>query len=518
MLEHRARDNAASVSKAKCSLMVLWFATMLAAGTVYVLTAHTGIQGRDGGYYALRVLQNEVVNAYGLAASHPLHYGLSEAAVWLGRGQVFPSLVVLSALAGAVAVANLFACARILTQSNSAAIVSAVSLFVSHTFWQMSTLVEVQTLTVAFMSAECFCVLKFARSQIPKWIVSACLLNGLAVANHLQGGLTTPLLMGIIVWMLVFDRLRLMTALWCALAWILGSLPYSVLVLFAYLDSGDLFETLRSALVGEWGAAVLNVRSVLRPMLTTLFFTALNFPNLTLFLSAVGMASWGRSDPSRLIRWYIGGALLIHALFAYRYNVPDQYTFLLPAGFFLALFAGVGWVNLARLFSARKSKLIQKLALASILLTPMTYLVIIEAARKGDWLAGRVQQRPFEDSYLRILAPWSFVDRGVDRAVRAAMDHCGPGGLIMVEDHWQHHCALGYEKIQREWPDVQIARLDQFQSAEQLKNLQKIFRSNFFREQPIVFIPAEVGAVDFEPPIGYWRREQDLYVVKPLGR
>ena len=72
-------------------------------------------------------------------------------------------------------------------------------------------------------------------------------------------------------------------------------------------------------------------------LLQTIGVTALNFPTPLLLLALP--AIWRRADSAPpTMRWVLVGGIIVHGTFAARYNVPDQYTFLIPTFVLLALF------------------------------------------------------------------------------------------------------------------------------------------------------------------------------------
>ena len=175
---------------------------------LYALTCNRHIQWQDSGYHILRVVTGEIVNPKGLALSPPLHQ-------WLARGlvQVLPlepafAVTLLSSIAAAVTVANIYGCVMLLTGKRTAAAWAAASLAVANVFWHLGTIAETYTLAAALLSAECWCLAAFVRARRPSALAGLMLFNGLGVANHMLAILTTPVIAGVVVYAIRHDWTR----------------------------------------------------------------------------------------------------------------------------------------------------------------------------------------------------------------------------------------------------------------------------------------------------------------------
>jgi len=122
-----------------------WALVLAGAAVLFAATASRGAQWQDSGTHIYRMLTGQLVNPLGLALSHPLHFWLGRFAAWLAPGHPAFGITLVSALAGAVTIANLFGCTAYLTRSIGSAVFAACSLSVAHTFWQMSTIAESQS-------------------------------------------------------------------------------------------------------------------------------------------------------------------------------------------------------------------------------------------------------------------------------------------------------------------------------------------------------------------------------------
>ena len=406
-----------------------WWVTFLLGVMLYGLTANRGAQWQDSGYHILRVVTHEVVNPLGLALSHPLHHYLARTLVSILPVEPCFAVTLASALAGAIAVANVFGCIVSLTGSRLSGAFGAASLAVAHTFWQMSTVAETYTLAAALLSAECWCVSLFIKHRRQDWMVLAFLFNGAGVWNHMLAVLTTPVLILTAVLASKFEiRISKKCILFGLGAWVWGAHPYLRLILQQYQSSHDFWATLQSALFGNaYRNAVLNVSVSLSGLAIACGFVVMNFPNLLLPFALFGARS---TQVPMLARRALLAVVGIHAIFVLRYSVVDQHTFFVPMYAVLAILGGVG-------FAAARSwswgKLVRGAAVLFLLATPILYAFLPAVARHYQVLQGRERHKPYRDDYVYVFTPWSVAETSADRMAREAVAQAGDG-LLVVED------------------------------------------------------------------------------------
>ncbi|GMV97384.1 MAG: hypothetical protein AMXMBFR83_17420 [Phycisphaerae bacterium] len=492
----------------------VWLAVFAAALALYGLTANRGAQWQDSGEISLRIYRGELLNPRGLALTHPLHFWAGRLAIRAtGLEPVF-AITLVSALAGALAIANVFGASLGLTRSLPGALFAAGSLAVANTCWHLSTITEVYTLAAALLAAECWCLIVFARCGCRKAMWGMLLFNGLGLANHLQAALTSPILAAVVVHGLATRRVRVRPVLIGAALWLVGSLPYSALVMAELFRSGDLAATLRSALVGErFGANVLNVSVSGRLLAVSAAFVALNFPNLLLPAAAYGLGRAGRSGLPPAGRWALTAALAVHALFVMRYNVPDQYTFFLPVYVLLSFFGALGAAGVLRAAPrARRALVISGLLLLGA--TPGVYWLAAKTARAAGWLDAR-PRKPYRDDYTYLLIPWSRVDRSAEIMSREAVDLAGEDGLIIVEDGMARF-AVEYRAARENLPKIDVRTWPGPDRPRARAELLLRAAATFEADSPVVLVPLDVEAPAVPSPLpeqAQWAREGDLYVL-----
>ncbi len=494
---HQPLEDAPSETPSALRVWLVLFAASLA---LYALTANRGAQWQDSGEHIWRVITGCVLNPRGLALSHPLHYYLARLAIAPGWFEPACAITLVSALFGAVAVANTYGCVLALTRNRTAAAIAAVSLATAHTVWQMATITETYTLVIALLSAELWAMVLFEKTGRPKFALLMALMNGLGIANHMLASLTTPLVLFVACHGLYRRRLTIIPLLGGMGLWLLGSFPYSAMCLAEWARSGDFSATLASALFGkDFASAVLNAAPTARNAAVTVGFVALNFPNLLLPLAAWGVQSVWRGGKYRLAYGYLFAALICHAIFAVRYKVVDQHTFFLPTYLLLCIFAGV---RLAALLASSKKSTRRRIiatVIAALAITPIVYAVAPAAARSLHVLGGIERHKPYRDDYDYLLTPWSFAETSADRMSRHAVKLADDSAVIIVEDSMAEP-AIRYQLRQQSRDNFVIPASD-------LGDI-KAWASE---HASFVLVPRDRNAPATPTPRGTWHRDGDLY-------
>jgi len=485
-------------------LWLVWLALFACFTILYGLTANRGVQWQDSGFHILRALEGEVVNPLGLALSHPLHHYLARLAIAMG---LFPpgfAATLISAVAGALAVANVFGCARALTGRIGPALFAGVSLGLANTFWHLATLTESYTLAAALLAAECWCLVEYLKNGRHGALVAAGFLNGLGVSNHLLALLTTPVVGCVVVHAALRRDVRRRTAIAALVVWLAGAALYGALVGGEILASGEVFRTLRSALFGHtYADEVLNLRLISQGTWISLGFVVLSFPNALLPAAAMGMVSDRRRAGMRSARRALTAGVVLHALFVLRYPVPDQHYFLLPLFTLLCIFGGLGAEFFVSRLGARGRRRSVAIAAALLLVTPIFYAFWLPAARRLDVLKDAERHKPYRDDYVAAFVPWCVVERSAERMASRALELAEDRGLVLVEDRMGMFAVqakalmTGSGAVVRMAPEVDAATLGRM----------------VHEGRPVVLVPSRKDSPRTPPAVGQWRRVDDLYVL-----
>ncbi len=511
-----------------------WFGCFATALTLYAATASRGAQWQDSGYFILRAVIGELMNPLGLALIHPLHYGLSRLAVRLDLLEPAYAVTLISSLAGAIAVANVYGCVTALAANRRAALLAAASLALANTFWQLSTIAEVYSLTAALLTAECWCLIVFVKSAVESTRQSSdppadlqrrlrtrnlafagmFFFNGLSLSNHNFALLSIPLLIVATFWAVNRGHISARLIALSVCLWLVGSSPYLGIVATQGLRTGNWRGALNSALFGgSFRDEVLSASVSAQRTLINAGFVLLNFPNLLIPAAVYGLQAIRKSDDFAWLYRLLFLGLVIHALFAFRYPVVDQYCFFIPTYIFLSLFGGMGfarWMSPPSSATARapsdrgfyRARLMAPAGLL-ILATPFAYIAVPALARRWDALGYFNRNKPYRDDYVYLFRPWSVLERSADRMSREAVNLAGPSGVIIVEDQMAEY-AVRYQVARA---GRQVTVVDEL-APRDLEEAASAGRS-------IVLVPRDVDQPITLSLTGSWRRVGDLYVLEP---
>jgi hypothetical protein len=260
-----------------------------------------------------------------------------------------------------------------------------------------------------------------------------------------------------------------------------------------------------SALFGEYASNVLGVGLSSRLLAISVAFTLLSFPNLTLPAAVLGGTRARAARVPILTRNALLAATGLHLVFALRYNVIDQYMFLLPAYALIAVLAGVGYAVVLETW--RVGRTVVAAAGALTVLTPVLYFGTPELARRSHALDGMARDKPYRDDYRYLFLPFGVSETSAARMSREAVELAGPHGLIVVEDEMAVFAVRYQQALRSPTTDVKLVG-DRESNPTALAAARDEGR-------PVVWICARR---DGAPPgsFGTWKRTGDLYVLEAM--
>lgn len=396
-----------------------WLLGLVAGLVVYGISMAPGLLWGDSGEAQLQlILPGWYVNDE-IARSHPLYYALASTALFLLPISAALAANLVSVVMGAVTIANIAAIVARLVHSRLAVFAATATLLFSHTLWQLSASAEVVSTTTALLSAELLFVLTLCQTGRLRYLALTALMNGLGVSNHNFALLIWPVYVLVALRFWSAWRPRAARALPLAGACLLlGMAPILAMCIDDLRTHRSLAHTLESFLVGHYGSYVFNVGRLPVLLARTVGYVLLNFPTpLILLVIWPGLSRAKRIEP-RPFRWVFIAALAVHLLFAIRYDVPDQHTFLVPTWLFVALLIGIGADQLVK---RRNTPALRRAVAMSALLSPLAYLAVPAVLRSTapdlDLLPTR--EVLYRDRWTWFLQPWR---TGYDGAERFALD------------------------------------------------------------------------------------------------
>lgn len=181
-----------------------------------------------------------------------------------------------------------------------------------------------------------------------------------------------------------------------------------------------------------FASKVLSLRISGTLLLRSATYLALDFPTPLVLLALVGISRAGRlrSGP-------VGAALIallvVHLLWAVRYDVPDQYSFFIPSVVIIAIWIGIG----ADAVLGRWSRRMPVVLLGLALVPPAVYAPLPWAARAAGVSLGVRREVPYRDSYQFYLWPWKTGYRGPERFAKEIQQSL-PRNAVLIGDYASH--------------------------------------------------------------------------------
>lgn len=432
---------------------LIYLIVLAGAGVLYVLTCAPTVLWQDSGLLIYRIWHNDLQGDLGLAISHPLYILVGIAVKHIPIGQLAYKVNLISAVFGAVTAANLFLLLRLWLGRNLPAVIGAITLAVSWTFWQNAVIAEVYSMYAAQMSAELIMLLQYVRTKRIGYLYLLGLFNGLAIANHMWGSLALICYAAFFIVLLARKQIRLKHCGIVILLWIIGAIPYEYLIIKNIIISGDVAGTLASAMFGNiWQNRVLNTSVSMKIVLENIIFILLNFPTPNLLLLLLGLWVIRKKAPSRSFANIIIAMTILYFVFAFRYTVPDRHAFFLPFYCLAAIIIGLGADTLLKRYNYKSLALI---VLAFTLLPIPTYFITPAVARTFYKPLGQRRQRPYRDEYTYWLQPWKTGYRGAERFANEALDGVENNAIIYAYTT-DVHALLYAQEVNGKRPDVKI--------------------------------------------------------------
>jgi hypothetical protein len=274
---------------AKPKLFQHYVVVLCAALALYIISCASGALWQDSGLIQYRIWHNDIKGFFGLAVSHPLFYILAIGLKYIPLGEFAHRINLISAIAGAFAIANMFLLVRLWLGKNLPAVIAAATFAISHTFWRHASIIETYTLWTALFLAGLIMLMQYTRTGRICYLYWLGLLNGLSISVHMLASIPFICYAVFFVFLLGKKEIHFRNLAVIIFLWILGALPYEYLIVKSIIHTSDIAGTLSSAAFGErWQGAVLNTSVSARLVKENFLYILLNFPTPNILLFFVG--------------------------------------------------------------------------------------------------------------------------------------------------------------------------------------------------------------------------------------
>ena len=464
-----------------------YFAVLGAAILLYAVSCAPGSLWQDSGMIQYRVLHNDIEGGLGLALSHPLFYVLAIGAKYVPVGEFTHRVNLVSAIAAAVSVANVFLLLRLWLGKNLPGVIGAVTFALSHTFWQHASIAETYTLYTAIFTAELIMLLQYVKSRQVKYLYWLGMFNGLAISDHMLASI--PLLCYAIFFVTLLAKKDIHPKHLAVIIglWVIGALPYEYLIVKNLIQTGDLWGTLASAAFGSsWKGAVLNTGLSFRIVKENVMWILLNFPTLNILLLFFGLAGLYKIQPVRGFSNVLLALLVLFFVFAFRYTIVDRYAFFIPFYCLTSILIGVG----AYVFLSGKKKVLVWIVLLLALLPVPAYAFVPVAAKYMGLKNGRGREIPYRDDCVYFLRPWQTAYLGADRFANEALDAVEDNAIIYADGTTVYALLLAQE-VGDKHRDVTV--VSGHGTVNNLKEYNEDVIDELFRQRSIYVVSAVKG-------------------------
>ena len=464
-----------------------YIAVFLIAAVLYVATCAPGPLWQDSGMYQYRIRHNDIQGNLGLALSHPLYHIIGVGVKHIPLGEFAYRINLISAIAAALTIANLFLLLRLWLKRIFPAVIAAATLALSHTFWRHAVIAETYTLYTALLLAELLMLLQYVKTKRMLFLYLLGLFNGLAVANHMFAAIAFVCYLVFLIVLLVRRQIRLRHFGIIVLLWLIGAAPYGYLILKNIIQTGGFTTTVSSALFGKsWQGNVLNVSLSARLIKEDLILMAYNFPTPNVVFFFVGLFILRKISSARSFANVLLALLILFFIFAFRYTVPDRYAFFIPFYCLTSVLIGVGF-NL--LIAQPNRKILCWIVFIFSLLPIPIYIVAPAMAQKQKFNLFTRADVPYRDDYIWFLQPWKAGYSGAEKFADEVFEKLGSDAVVYA-DNTMVYPLLYMQEIKGKRADIKI--ISEYASGEGLPLLS-------------------------EKSIEQWLTEADVYAVSPVA-
>ena len=343
---------------------ILALTCFVAGLLLYIRTLTPGLLPGDSGEFQTL--------AYLLGHTHPTGYpiylGLAKLATVLPLGDIAYRVNLFSGIMGALAVAGVYLCGRLMVKYRVLAVVGAAALAISPTFWSQAVIAEIYTAGAAFLVLILLALLWWDHEDSQRALFIAGLLGGLSLGVHMSIALLAP---AVLLFLLLHRRRgkhMWMTAIIGAVSGVLITV-FIFWLIDLHNPSANYFNTIIEPSRSAWGLAVDKIDGPLERLLfgwSVRQFRSFMFADVP-GVTPVQAAKYWSNLPSELSwgvialallgvvallvrRWRVGllllTALTLQLLYFFNYEIWDLYVFYIPSYVLLTLLAipGMGAV------------------------------------------------------------------------------------------------------------------------------------------------------------------------------
>jgi hypothetical protein len=412
-------------------LVKSYLAVFVLAAALYIASCAPASLWQDSAMLQYRIWHNDIEGGLGLAQAHPLYCIIAIAIKYIPLGEFGYRINLISSIAAAFTVANIFLLLKLWLGKNTPAVLTAITLALSHTLWQQASIAEDYTLYTALLTAELLFMLQYFKSGRIGYLYLLGLFNGLAIATHLLGIIPLTCYVVLLATLIVRKQINIKNIALIVLLWLVGASPYEYLIVKNIITTGDLTATLASAVFGSgWQQSVLNTSLPSKIIKENLILIAYNFSTFNGLFFFAGLYALKKLSPTRSFKNILLALLVLFFVFAFRYTVPDRYVFFLP---FYCVGSVVGGAGFGLFITQPKRKILRGIVFVLALLPVPTYIIAPAIAQEVQFKLPLKRNIPYRNDYIWFLRPWKTADRSPERFANEALKIVEDSAVICAD-------------------------------------------------------------------------------------
>lgn len=486
--------------------LVGWLGVFASFCILYFFTLAPDLVWQDQGDYQYQVAKCNLSRPGDVVRVHPLFIVTAHGLGRLGPWNYAYAANLTSALFTAVTVANIFLLVFALTGSTWSGVLSALVCGLAHSVWFLGVQAQTYSMANAAWTGCLICSLVYLNTNKPACLYLMGLIGGLGLSAHMMSQVGFAV---ILAWLLIRCMKKKLSFVAYGIiiaCWILGAgLLWYVMVL-EYCRSGDLGATLLSAVYGKWGSAVFNIGQLPTLIKKSVLFFILNFPTPLVLLVVPGLWYSLNKMKQRNFSVLLAVSTLAYAIFAARYDVPNQNHFFYPFYLLVGIYVGLGFVALSR----SRPRCWTIITLLLVMVIPPTYPAMAKKAEARQVALGTRRHIPYRNVYSYYLIPWQQGQVGPRRLAEEVMAVL-PDDAVLLTDSTVMPVFQFVLEIEGKRPDIQLKKIYLSQDELDLASGRRVFTFSNVKG----YYPPSIPTPDWLSPFWITESEHIFEIIIP---
>ena len=434
--------------------LVGWLGVFASFCILYLFTLAPDLVWQDQGDYQYQVAKCNLSRPGDVVRVHPLFIVTAHGLGRLGPWNYAYAANLTSALFTAVTVANIFLLVFALTGRTWPGILSALVCGLAHSIWFLGVQAQTYSMANAAWTGCLLCCLAYLNTNRAGYLYLMGFIAGLGLSAHMMSQVGFVVIMAWLLIRVIRKKLTFVTYGILLACWVIGAALLWYVIVLEYHRSGNLGATLLSAVYGKWGSAVFNVGQLSALIKKSFMFFLLNFPTPLLLLAGPGLWYSIKSIKPGNFAGLLAVSALAYALFAARYDVPNQNNFFLPFYLLIGIYVGLGFVAVSQSHPRRWTII----TLILVLAIPPAYPVFAKTAEAKQVALGTRRHIPYRNVYQYYLIPWQQGQTGPRRLAEEVIAVL-PDDAVLLPDSTVIPAFQYALEIEGKRPDIQLKKI-----------------------------------------------------------